>query len=505
MPASTNTALIVLRDGKFDQQHGTSPDTLDTIFKEIRDSASNRIVVHFHGGLVDRQAGTAGANFLNPIYRQAGAYPIFFIWESGWKEILEQKLPAIFNEGIFQKIQTYLTRFAKGKVDKALQTGMAKSAGDLPLPKESAVEAELATPKNGAEPYAEVDPHALPPGDGLTEEEKQQFIDKMKDDPQLDDMVQEIANSIASPGAGGEGAAKGAAAAGSTKTLMSPEALSEMGTAENGSKGIISTVALVAKCAKALETIIERFVKHRDHGFQLTIVEEILRAFYVGNAGKFLWEGMKAETKDAFGFDPACGGTQFLTKLEELWKSGHKPQIALVGHSAGSIYVCRFLQEVQNRKLPEDLKFNVVFIAPACGLDLLAETLKIAGNRIMGLRVFGMGDELERKNAIVPVVYPSSLLYFVSGVLEDQSDKPIAGMARYYQGHYVEGQYPEIDFVRKFELFQKDHALVWSASAAGDGISCDMTSHGGWAQAAATVKSVLYILDKGYGYGASPA
>lgn len=495
-----DVSMIVLHDGKFDTEHGGSKEALDNIFKRLHQSQANRVVVHFHGGLVDREAGMAAAEVLDPIYRQTGSAPIFFIWESGWKEILDQNLPAIFQENIFQKILSYLTRFAKGKINKAIETGTAKAAGGIALPKQSEVEEELAAPSDGREPYGDVDPHVLPPGDELTEEEKEQLRERMGEDLELEALGQEIANSLTAPGETGA-VAKGATTTASTTTLMDPEVVRDLTTTGEGAKGLFSTALLVAKCVLVLERIIKRFVQHRDHGFYLTIVEEILRAFYVGNAGKFLWDGMKQETVDAFGFDPACGGSQFLSSLEELWKGGQQPQIALVGHSAGAIYVCRLLQEVQLRKLPDDLKFNVILIAPACDFTLLAKTLQVAGDRVTGLRLFGMGDDLERKDAIAGLLYPSSLLYFVSGVLEDESDKPLAGMARFYQGYYLEGTFPHIDQVRASSLLNQDYSLVWAMSAIGDGVASDMTSHGGWANAAQTVKSVQYILEKGFGNG----
>ena len=42
-----------------------------------------------------------------------------------------------------------------------------------------------------------------------------------------------------------------------------------------------------------------------------------------------------------------------------------------------------------------------------------------------------MTDELEQADRLIPVIYPHSLLYFVSGVLEDEADKPLLGMERY--------------------------------------------------------------------------
>jgi hypothetical protein len=493
-------SMIVLRDGKFDTAHGTSKETLDKIFNELRQSQAKRVVVHFHGGLVDREAGIAGAEMLDKVYRQTDSAPIFFVWESGWKEILTQNLPAIFQENIFQKILAYLMRFAKGKINNAIETGTPRAAGDLLLPKRLEVEEEMAAPSDGKEPYGYVDPHVLPPGDELTEAEEKQLRDSMEDDPEFEVLGQEIANSLTEPGEA-NAVSKGASTVASTTTLMNPDVVRELTSTEEGAKGVFSTALLIAKCGLTLQRIVKRFVQHRDHGFYLTIVEEILRAFYIGNAGKFLWDGIKQETVDAFGFDPACGGSQFLSSLESFWKSGQRPQIALVGHSAGAIYVCRLLQEAQNCKLPDDLRFNVILLAPACDFKLLAKTLQSAGNRITGLRVFGMGDDLERKDAIAGVIYPSSLLYFVSGVTEDESDKPLAGMARFYQGQYIEAGFPDIDYVRASSLFKKDNSLVWAMSAVGDGMACDMESHGGWANATQTVKSVQYILEKGFGDG----
>jgi hypothetical protein len=497
-----NPSLLILRAGKFDTNQGSTQAALDATFQQIRDSHPASLVIHFHGGLVDRQAGIAGANALDRIYRAAGAYPMFFIWESGWKEVLETNLPAIFNEGIFRKIHSYITRFAKGKIDKALQTGIAKAAGPLPLPKQSTVDAEMAKLAAGAVPFAGTDPHALPPGDTLTAEERAQLNEAMSADPQLDFMVQEIAASITPPTASGA-TAKGATVTASTKTLMTPDLLAPAAAGPGTKKGLFTTAKLIYQAGEVLAKIVQRFVQHRDHGFHLTVVEEILRGFYIGNAGQFLWDGMKTEIDEAFGSDPDCGGTRLLDALAALWKAETRPKIFLVGHSAGAIYVSRFLQEVQNRSLPSGLRFEVVLIAPACNFQTLRQALQIAGSRVTALRVFGMGDERERQDAIVKVVYPSSLLYLVSGVLEEESDEPLAGMQRFYGDRYTKGEFPAIDYVRATAAFQNKQSLIWSLANSGDGLNCDMTSHGGWAGAPATVKSVQYILEKGYGDSSS--
>ena len=505
--------LIVLRDGKFDAANGTTQQSMDNLFASLRTELPKKVVIHFHGGLVDRDAGIAAAAILNPAYQAAGAHPLFFIWETGWKEVLEQKLPGIFQEDIFKNILTRVTQFAKAKVDKATETGTSMGIDDLPLPKETPIRVELRIPSDGKEPFADVDPSVIPETDQLTNEERKMFIEKMMDDPSLDVIGQKVANSVQTPAEeAGQGTAKTATIRGSTETLMDPDVLREItgvGGVQEGeaSRSVFSAGMLAVRAAMVLERVISRFAHRRDHGFYLTIVEEILRAFYVGNAGKFLWDGMKTDTTDAFGFAPDCGGTQFLAGLQKLWSDpaawpvGAKPVLTLVGHSAGAIYACNFLKEVEAHKLPADLKFNLILIAPACTFRLLADTLKAAGNRVAALRVFGMDDERERKNALLeklPLLYPSSLLYFVSGIVEDESDMPLAGMARFWSGVYASGKFPEIDYVHSFTLFKPKSSLIWALAAGSDGLSCDMSTHGGWAQAPATLKSVQYILSKGY-------
>ena len=492
---------IVLQDGRFDLKNGTGPEDLKSMFNQITAAKPDRIVIHFHGGLIDRLAGINAANFLRPIYEEAGAFPIFVVWETGWREVIQNNLPAIFNEDIFQKIQMRVAQFAKAKLEKSAITGVSKGLGGLDLPKDSAVQQELDNPVDGREPFANVNPRAISDEEELTDEERRQFEDKLNGDPRFQMAVAEIAASMPADDTT-LATSRGATVRSSAKTLMSPDVLKEMATDETGAKGLISTAIMAARCAMILARVIQRFAQRRDHGFYLTVTEEILRAFYVGNAGKFLWDGMKKEVDDAFGFEADCGGNALLGALQQLWKPDYQPKITLVGHSAGSIYACRLLQEVEKRKLPDDMKFNVVLIAPACTFTVLANALRDAGDRIVGLRVFGMGDEWERKDAIVKVLYPSSLLYFVSGVIEEERDCPLAGMARYYSAPYDEANFADIKFVRDFTLFRKDHALIWSTATEGDGFNCDMTSHGGWAGAAATVASVQHIIGKGYDYAA---
>ena len=141
-------------------------------------------------------------------------------------------------------------------------------------------------------------------------------------------------------------------------------------------------------------------------------------------------------------------------------------RITLVGHSTGAIYIANWLKHAGNY-LP-DLKHDVVFLAPAINYAEFADLLAAQKARIGNFRMFAMQDALERDDQLwggdeeVPdgkdwrrFIYPSSLLYLVSGILEsavmpdgtivDEPDMPIVGMARFFENKavFTDKDFPE--------------------------------------------------------------
>jgi hypothetical protein len=482
---------IVLNAGRFDKEQGSSPERFKDFIAQLQAAPPERIVLYFHGGLVDLASGRAAAAALAPKFQEVGATSIFVIWRSGWDEVVVQNLRAIFDEGIFKRILRRVTQAVKGKIDNTAADGTTKSVGGLPMMREDKIQAEL-TKAGAGEPLFGDD---VPPGiPDLTLAEEEQIRQQVEADLQLQTMAAQIANGRMQAS---EAQSKSVTAQGSTETLMSPDILDEIAPARPGAKSVFSMVLLAKHVIVVVASVISRLRGNRDHGLYLTIVEEILREFYVRNVGKFLWDGMKEEIDQAFEAASDCGGKALIDGLQTLWANGVRPKISLVGHSAGAIYVTRLLGEMAKAKLPPDLKVDVVFVAPACTFRLFKQMLKNAGDRIAGMRLFGMGDGHERKNALVPVVYPSSLLYFVSGVIEDEPDMPLLGMQRYYEAPYDAPGFEDLDEVKKFRLLTLQHAYAWADTTGADGVNCDMTTHGGWAGAPQTLSSVLYLIRKG--------
>ena len=143
---------------------------------------------------------------------------------------------------------------------------------------------------------------------------------------------------------------RGMATAGSRKTLISPEVLADVERERSqgleGARGFLPSPRLIRGAVKVAVRAISRFRNKRDHGFHATVVEEIFREFYVSAVGREVWRQMKQDTADAFQENAGVfGGTAFLAKLSRARAgSGKAPRVTLIGHSAGSEYVCNLLQ-----------------------------------------------------------------------------------------------------------------------------------------------------------------
>src|SRR4030095_4743364 len=120
--------------------------------------------------------------------------------------------------------------------------------------------------------------------------------------------------------------------------------------------------------------------------------------------------------------------------------------ISSVGHSAGCIYAGNLLSYLYRARLVpaspwHGIPFQVdklVFLAPAATCKVLAGVLMKhdAAPLFRAFRMYSLTDTDKKGYYEVPVLYPGSLLYIISGLLESVDDKgtgdmPLTGMQRY--------------------------------------------------------------------------
>jgi hypothetical protein len=472
----TKDFYVNLKNGRFDS---TTAEQMDDAFVKWDADPTRPLIVHFHGGLVNEPSGMKVAARLLPFYWDSGGYPLFFVWEAGAIEVLTHNLGEIFDERFFKRLLQLVTKFVIGKLDDGAARGAMIS---LPPDEQILRELRLGVPREV--PFENRSATELPPDAELTPAQEQQFRRMIEVDPTLATEIQAIANSRRAPADIAREAAetRGGRIRTVTHSLIDQEVV-EAVEAEPG-RGLFGLPTRIVKGAVVIVyRIIKRFAKRRDHGVYVTIIEEILREFYVANAGQLIWNLMKADTEDAFAADARVfGGTRLLDRLAERLAADPSRKVILVGHSTGAVYICSLLKIAVSR-LPAGTQVDVLFLAPANTFNLLEKTLAVANSRIRNIRIFGMQDTVERDDHMVPVVYPASLLYFVSGVCEkgqsgDEGDTPIVGLQRFYEPREPYQNNAAVQAVTAFLGSGGRLWSVWSVADTGLGFACDARKHG---------------------------
>ena len=489
-----------LVDGKFSR---TSATDLAALFDSLEsDSDANHLVVHFHGGLVSRDASLAMADRLMPIYREAGAYPAFFIWNSDLYSTFKNNLDEIFSERIFKRLVQILANFVIGKlVDTAGGRSDTRLSLDSMRDYDKPLEELSKILDEGEAEYEK--PASLPilpstsAGDlELSDDQIGQLEELLTEDGPLLAEQASILGGLREQGVIErelDARDTGVPVRGSTRTLMSSSVLKELDAEDTDSRSMALAATLARHGTAIIVQVLKRYWHGRDHGLYTTIVEEVLRHLYFDNLGLLTWGLIKDDTGDAFRGDPAVhGGTAFAQHLARWWRPGRR--LSLVGHSTGAIYIGHFLKAIDD-VLPPEAKADVIFLAPACTFDFLNERLDLFQRRVARWRSFGLNDEIESSYWEVPG-YRGSLLYMVSGLAEgnaenslDKVDMPLLGMQRYFDRTDVY----DSDTVGNV----RDHArgnCVWSVVNDGSGRQSSAQTHGDFDEDAPTLRSVVEFM-----------
>lgn len=529
---------IHLENGQFAET--TAEDLARAFDKLEKATPANGIVIHFHGGLNSRDVALKTATVLKPKYEEADAYPLFFIWESGFGETVRNNLRDITQEPFFRQLIAKLAGYLARKLRIQLQPNwLGETAGFRPeafgtpeelvgetiqpvMVSESTAESLVQQWFRRTEGNQSEDP-LLPPSASsagkilfegeISEEELAEIFER---DSSFQSNYQHLANRANAEEAVTHVMAESTTGMRAGDTHLDPRAKQELfgSTAAEGldpvSELSFSGAYWAAKVAKVGAAIgwrtIDRFRNQRDHGFLTTLIEETLRQLYADAIGRsFFWNQMKKDTVDAMGDDPSRhGGTALLKQLIELHdRTGHVPRITLVGHSAGAIFVANFLLAA-HRELPADVKFDVILLAPAVDTELFHQAMQT--KRVAAIRMFAMSDELECRDALLAStssvlrwVYPKSLLYFVSGLLESEVDRPLLGMQRFYDTQvFPDSKFPELGQARSMLVPYPDR-LVWSIDQGEPGRRSASTRHGDFdREDSETLGSVLHIIQHGF-------
>lgn len=390
----------------------TTPADIDALFAHLSASNAARLAVHFHGGLVKEGKGRDIAESMQPVYEAGGAHAVTFIWETGLVETLTRNLTRIDETKLFQKLVRYVFR----QLTKRLGGDLSGRGPGEPMTMEE-IEAELsklerfeefeATARGGAATLHEADLEFA------REEMELEYLLELQGDQ---DFADEDFETL-----------KG-------DTELGPAPREEL----RGDDGRGISLFQVAKfLAKVTYRVIRRYIRKRDHGLYPTVIEEILREFYLADLGQWVWGRMKDVSAEMWLpngpeiNEMAHPGTYFLAKLNAHQTAHPDFKLDLIGHSAGSIAICHLLRAADAAGTLPRIR-NIAFLAPACLTRLMHAEVVSHPERFEAFRMYTMSDAFESEDQLVKRIYTRSLLYLISGVLEEEADIPVAGMARFW-------------------------------------------------------------------------
>ena len=423
-----------------------------------------KLLLHLHGGLVDEAAGTAGAK------RLAGQTPdswnrsddwtqVYIVWRTGVIETVRRNWTDLVHDDLlYQVILTKLIRFVARKIGIPGPAGARSVDEHLDLD-ETEIRRRIlgnGTPAERRNPFDDIEANiALDVQESgrftvLTAQSDLQLLDEFTQelalDPEFNAAVADLDNAVNDGLPGRSTLAPGDAAKGvAMYERLADKVQTEIGPitslADRNARGPISVGFFILKHAgKIAYRCVRRFRDKRDHGFHATIVEELCRELYADLVGAKIWGMMTRDAREHF--DPDGFGTTLLSLLGEV---PQPERFVVAGHSAGSIWATHMLRAMKASGLHRPVR--LVLLAPAVRRDTFAETIAEADDLVESCAMFAMNDDLERRDAVLGhdkgYIYPSSLLYCVSGMFEERAgkayvDAPLLGMCRFADASWLD-------------------------------------------------------------------
>jgi hypothetical protein len=455
--------LILSEEGRLHRPHnGLTPyETVERILDGFAASEYPSMTIYFHGGLVPEATALGLAqHFYRKISEDFNSYPVFVIWKSGPLETLQSAMLEINNSSpLFMQVLKKLTKWVARLLDRDAPTpSTARVAGPF-SPDEVLRLIE-------AEELGEIDAEATTTLDALTdagmrplnEDDVTDLAQALADDEDADRALGVIlmaAQRRPRTASGAEPAVESAPTPDSATGYLSAEIVERLVRQRATPEGRLArrmpesfTGFTSARdwffAGKILRAVMERFNSGTDHGFFGTILEEMYRTLYADKVGEFLWNEMKENAAGAY--EPIVpgaadndipGGTLFLEAIERFVNHYGPFALNVFGHSAGSIHIAQFVAAGAALMTDQFRLKNVFYTAPAINFDLFKAKMVPNSAHIDNFRIFTMSDRYERADPLVkpmPILYPHSLLYLVSGIFEDEPDCPLIGLDRHLQG-----------------------------------------------------------------------
>lgn len=149
-PPVPSEHVILLKEGQlnYGANHDESTTTaqFEAVFSAFAAAASQqgrtKLILDFHGGLVDEEEARKWSRPCFHYYNQANAYPVFLMWDSDIKSQFERNAWQFFADAGFQMLSGQLLKFLKGKFGSGAAGGTPESLTESALQRERRIAPE---------------------------------------------------------------------------------------------------------------------------------------------------------------------------------------------------------------------------------------------------------------------------------------------------------------------------------------------------------------------------
>lgn len=484
-------------------------DALVSALKARLSKPNARLLLHLHGGLIDEETGKAiaarlsgqGANSFNLGSEWSQVY---VVWRTGALEVIRNDwLRLVQDDRLYQTLLRKLISYASKNIGANAADGARSSAAVTDLGEDEILQ-RIVGQADRRDPFADLEARLssialpgtrttvfVPRSSGAMALE---FQNQLASDRQFQAATADIDNVVnegvegraaATAGSRSHGKASLKRLSGNIRKELQPEPRKAGVT-----RGLISTGAFLLKHAGFIAyRVFERFRTGRDHGLHATIVEEVCRELYGDLIGAKIWGLMVHHAGDHFG--KRGFGRTFLDLLGAV---SPPDRFVVTAHSAGSIWASQMLLALAQRQ--QAARIKLFLLAPAVRQSLFADAIGKAQGLLESCEMFTMTDEYERKDPVLGkdygFIYPSSLLYCVSGMFEEKGieaypDSPILGMLRFGQTGFLDAEEQTAATAIQAFFSHSGHGIVTSPTPGVTEALC----HGCFDDDSATLKSLV--------------
>ena len=501
--------VLRTRDGKLDE---ADEEAFADLVRRIA-TGQPKILIHLHGGLVDQRGGEDIATRLSGDGENSYGNPkdweqVYIVWRTGALETLSTNWKDLAkNDRLYNVVLRKLIQYLSTKIrPSSVRSRSIWDGGSLSTDK---IKSRLASASDA--PFKDLDKLVFDFESGrsiarVDSEAKEDLLAELEQDTDVEEVANDIeaAVSQAHPISARAGMTGNAERGQDILLRLDNRIAADLSVeASNVSaRGEVITGKILGKIIQLIVKIgvrvIDRYRNGRDHGLHATIVEEITRELYGDLIGSVIWGMMKGDASDHF-VEQGLGN-----RLLKAIAANPNGRVVTVAHSAGAIFASELLIWAARKDIA--FKTDLIFLAPAVRTSKFAKVLEHAQDRIAHFRMFAMADELERADCLLGsgfgFIYPSSLLYLVSGLFEQVEadglvDAPLMGMQRFLSHDNVwlqdEKEGPLLKCVQAF-LSNGPNRTVFSKTTGGHGLNCGSTSHGAFDFDPATLESVTTFL-----------